>query len=85
MNINEMKRLAGVSLEDGQALTLLDEAVEISHEATYEDLGKMFDAAKRAITFASKLKDPKQRQKHFGKIGAGMKKIMAHLEKHADK
>lgn len=81
MDINDIKQLAGINKELDRELSILDEAVEIPDEATHEHLHKMLDAAKKALSIASKLKDEKQRRRHFGKVMAGLNKINRHLKK----
>jgi len=84
MNINEMRKLAGLGQKNDD-LSILDEAVEIPAGASQEHVEKMLDAAKRALQIVKKLKDPKEREKHRSRVRRGLAKIQAHLEKIGDK
>lgn len=79
MNLNDMKRIAGIPQNDD--LAILDEAVEIPADASLEHVSKMLDAAKRAMSIAHKLKDPADKKKHFSRVLSGMNKLRHHLKK----
>lgn len=56
-------------------LHILDENVEIPKHVSLEQINSMFDAAKRALGIANKLKDPADRKKHLARVMSGLNKI----------
>jgi hypothetical protein len=81
MDINKIREMAGIAQEEFDELRILDEAVEIPADASHEHVGKMLDAAKKALSISRKLKNEAQRKKHFGRVMAGLNKINRHLKK----
>lgn len=59
----------------GMRKSMLEEAVEIPADVSVEKLESMFDAAKRALGIANKLKDPAEKKKHLSQVMKGLNKI----------
>lgn len=79
MDMSQIKELAGIKPSaDAQ---LLNEAVEIPANVTVEQVMAMFDAAKRALGLANKLKDPADKKKHMSVVLGGLNKIRAAIKR----
>jgi len=79
MNLQQIRELAGIKRSEDEIL--LDEAVEIPENITFEEISKMFDAAKRALGLANKLRDPTEKKKHVSQVMSGLNKIRAAVHK----
>lgn len=79
IDITQVRKIAGMSQQEDSFMIL--ETVEFGPDATIEDVSRMMDAAKRALSIAHRLVDPIQKKRHFGKILGGMNKIRAYLKR----
>lgn len=84
MKFSQLKTIVNQQNTLKSDLHLLDESVEIPENVSIEHINTMFDAAKRALGIANKLKDPADRKKHMGRVMSGLNKIrtaIRHLSK----
>lgn len=72
MNIDRLKELAGIQL---------NEAVEISGDASIEKLTSMLSAATRALGLANKLTNPEEKKKHLSQVMGNLNKIRGALRR----
>jgi hypothetical protein len=79
MNLQQLRELAGIKRNEDEIL--LDEAIEIPENITLEEVNKMFDAAKKALGLANKLRDPDEKKKHMSQVMSGLNKIRAAVQK----
>lgn len=79
MDIQRLKGLAGVTLTETDTNPMLNEAVVIPADTSIEQLEFMFDAARRAMGFVNKLKNPVDRKKHLSAVFANINKLRAAL------
>jgi molecular chaperone GrpE (heat shock protein) len=79
MDNTRLRHLAGLPDQTDESFRIL-ETVEFGTDPTIEDVMRMMDAAKRALSIAHRLPDPAQKRKHFSKILTGMNKIRAYLQ-----
>lgn len=80
MNINQLRKFAGLPQRNDD-VAMLTEDVEIPEGSTHDQLMKMLDGAKKAMSIAHKIKDKEQRKKHFSRIFKGLNKIRNHAVK----
>lgn len=82
MDDARLRQLAGLAQKQDNCFTIL-ETVEFGPDPSIDDLIRMMDAAKRAMSIAHRLTDPVQKRRHFSKILTGMNKIRAALQRMA--
>jgi hypothetical protein len=81
MDVNRIRKLAGVSLTESIDFEddFLTEVVDLSGPLTIEDLIGRLDACKRALSIASKFKDPADRKKWVSKVFVNLNKVRGAL------
>ena len=81
MDIKRIKSLAGIvqPKTEFQTNQMLNEATIIPQDADLDQLGAMFDAAKRALGLVNRLKNPVDRKRHLSAVFSNLNKIRAAL------